>query len=571
MPSPVSERVEGAEAFLRALRDPGRNLKEKYRNKPIELAEAFGLKLPKKPVLVMIELGVLTEEQAIEKYGVIEPGLRELVEDVCLLREKSAVAVANRGGGKSFGVSFIEFFLWLVLDFDALNLGGSELQADQVYQYLIGYLEQEPYWKSLVKGEPMREKTFNKAGSWVRVLTASPKSVRSPHAGGKPGNRHGGILVIDEEAEADAEIVAASLATINTARPSVNVRCSTFHNLEGSFQEVVDNHQEMGYKLYRWDIFDVCEACDCVDECQSQEPCFREDHWEDYMDPDTGEAARRLVHRAYCGGKARYADGWVPMTEIEAMFRRMKRNHSRWEVEAMGSRPSTHGHVIKDMIKYAENKTPDSGESLYIPGSPIEVDVDWGTGAAGVCVWQEQPFGKHALLHADLVKDNNQTQLFGIILGYASRYQADLVGIAADIGGGGNYLNKSLREEYRLPVRDVNFAEEKEAAVAAWNILNEGDKLILPTEHDDFHSQVANWRRKNGRIAKGNDHLCDAAICYFSKFIERMGLNRVRIMPRTFSTNPMPQRGEDVPVHIGSRGRPRISMARTFGSKSKSR
>ncbi len=118
-----------ASNFLSALRDTARNLKEKYKGKPIELALHFGIKLPRKPVLVMIELGVITEEEAIKRFGTIEPGIRELVEDVCTLRVRNAVAVANRGGGKSKGVSFIEFYLWMILDFDALNLGGSELQA----------------------------------------------------------------------------------------------------------------------------------------------------------------------------------------------------------------------------------------------------------------------------------------------------------------------------------------------------------------------------------------------------------------------------------------------------------
>lgn len=505
------EPGDGAAAFIKVLRDPGRNLKEQFRDDPIALAESFGLKLPRKPVEVMLELGVISEEEVRERYGEVEPGLRELVRSVCTLENKSAVAVACRGGGKSQGVSFIEFFLWLVMEFDALNLGGSELQADQVYQYLLGYLEDDPYWLSLVKGEPMKERTFSKDGAWVRVLTASPKSVRSPHAGGGPRKRRGGLLVIDEEAEAESEIVNASLSTINTARPSVSVRCSTFHNLSGTFAEVVDHHEEMGYRLYKWDAFDVAEPCDCVGSCQSEEQCFREDHFEEFLDPETGEADRRLIHSAYCGGRARFADGWIPVNELETLFRRMKRNHSQWEVEAMGSRPSTSGHVIKDLLKHAENTVSETGEQVYLPGAPITLCVDWGSVAAGVEVWQAQPLGKHALLHADLLKDNNETQIFGSILGYAHRYIRELQEVAADIGGGGNYFNKKLREDHRLPVRDVNFQEEKEAAVAAWNLFNESNALVIPAEHEDFHRQVRDWRRKKGRIQKGNDHLCFVA------------------------------------------------------------
>lgn len=557
----------GADVFLRALRDTGRNLKDYYKTRPLELAERFGLMLPKKPVQVMLELGVITEEEAAERFGKLEPGLRDLVSDVCSLQVTDAVAVANRGGGKSFGVSFIEFVLWLIHEYDALNLGGSELQADQVYQYLLSYLGDDPYWMSLVRGEAMRERTFSTAGAWVRVLTASQKSVRSPHAGGGPKKRRGGILVIDEEAEAEEDIVEAALATVNTARPSVNVRCSTFHNLEGSFQKVVDNHVEMGYKLYRWDIFDVAEQCNCVGGCQSEEQCFREDHFEMYTDPESGETTRRLVHRAYCGGRAMYARGWIPIVEILKMWRRMKRNHSRWEVEAMGSRPSTAGHVIKDLNKFAENIVNVPAESLYIPGYPVEIDVDWGTGAAGVEVWQEQAGGKHVLLVADEIKDNNETQIIGAILTHAHTYRRELTEVAADIGGGGNYLNPKLRDDHRLPVRDVNFGEVKETAVAAWNILNEAGLIVIPAEFEDFTHQVRGWKRKNGRINKGDDHLCDTAVCHFAKMIDRLGLKKVRIPPRSFNTSGEGKGSApklpNQPLFRG-RGRPRVPVVRSF-------
>src|SRR5205085_6669688 len=126
----------------------------------------------------------------------------------------------------------------------------------------VSFLDSDPFWKALIDGEPMRERTDTTEKAWIRVLAASNKSTRSPHAGGKKKFKgkivvRGGILVIDEEAEADPKIVGASLGTINTARPSVNVRCSTFHNAVGSFAEVVDNHKKMGYKLYRWSVFDV--------------------------------------------------------------------------------------------------------------------------------------------------------------------------------------------------------------------------------------------------------------------------------------------------------------------------
>jgi hypothetical protein len=559
--------VTGLDEMLQAIRDPGRNLREKYADNPLELAARFGIKLPRKPVELMIEAGELTEEEAIEKYGPLIPGLRELVDEVCNLVIESAAVVGPRGGGKSLGVAFIEFYLWIIKLFDALNLGGSELQADQVYQYLQSFLESDPYWLTLIRGDPLQSKTETVERAWVRVLTASQKSVRSPHAGGKKsdGRVAGGILVIDEEAEAEASIVQAALPTINTARPSVNVRSSTFHNIAGSFADLIDNHQAMGYKLFKWDIFDVCEKCECKDECESDEDCFREDHFETYIDPSDHEEKKKLVHRAYCGGKARYAEGWIPVAEIVKLWKRMKRSHSTFEVECMGSRPTTSGHVIKDLMAVARNTVQESGESLYVKGSPVTVVVDWGTKAAGVSVWQEQFGGLHVPLHAEQVEEAGQTQIFGVILGHAYKYKDDLLEIAADIGGGGNYLNPKLREEYNMPVRDVNFNEEKEVAVAAWNIFSEADKVKYPAEHEEFMTQIKNWKRNptSSKITKGNDHICDSAICYFAKFVDQLHIRRGSITGVPFrastegrSKSSFASRGIRIPVAMSfSQGR----------------
>lgn len=588
MPRPRTDdvQVSGVDSLLHALRNPGRNIRQQFKDDPIGLAERLGLRLPEKPVFVMLRMGVITEEEAKERFGDddgnLHPGIRDLIYDVCTLEVKSAVAVANRGGGKSNGVAFVETFLTFVLDFDALNLGGSELQADAVYSYIEGFVDATPEFVDLVKGEMLRSETNTTKGAWIRVLTASSKSVRSPHAGGRrriPGSNPaqyrdaGGLLVIDEEAEADPDIVESALPTINTARPSVNIRCSTFHNIAGTFADVVENHEEMGYKLYVWDIFDVCEGCDCgPDGCESTETCFREDHYEEYTDPDTGQRTQRLLHRAYCGGRARYANGWIPMVEVESLWRRLKRNHARWEVEAMGSRPSASGHVIKDRKSYKKNRTDTAASELYRPGFPVTVCVDWGTIAAGVEVWQEWDRDRHALLHADLMEEAGLSQILGAILGYAQQYTLEFKEVAADIGGGGNYLNKALREEHGITTRDVNFGEEKEAAVAALNVYNEANKIILPNEFGDFHDQMMNWRRKNGRIEKKKDHMCDAAVCYFSAFIDRIGLTHLRGMMSTFTTASVLRRdmGPRTAVATTSKVVPathRLPMIRTFGSR----
>lgn len=559
--------IKSQSDLLEAVRNRAGSLRAKYLNDPLGLAERFGLMFPEKPLKVMQRLGLYNPEV----HGPITPGLRDLVEDVCTGEIESGVAVANRGGGKSQGVSFIEFFLVFIKDYDALNLGGSELQAQGVYNYVQSYIEHDKEFRDMVKGEPAISQTHTKHNAWIRVLTASQKSVRSPHAGGRKrdGRIAGGILVIDEEAEAAPEIVSAALSTINTAMPSVNVRASTFHNAEGSFKEVIENHEEMGYKLYNWDIFDVSEKCDCVDGCQSDEKCFREDHFETVVDPVTGEVNDKLIHRAYCGGRAMYASGWIPMKEIVKLWKRGKRNHATWEVEAMGSRPSSKGFVIRDLRAFDKNITKKTGAEIYETGMPISITVDWGTRAAGVEVWQQVMSGAHALIYAEQVEEAGLTQITSLLLQLRTKYLGEFMEVAADIGGGGNYLNPYMREEHRVFTRDVNFAESKEAAAAAFNVFNESEKIIIPEEFNIYIHQARNWKRKDGRIKKGDDHMMDSGLCYFSKFIDQLGLSKIKVPPRSSrTTSGDPERRETMIARPAVAGG-RVAVVRALGQRSK--
>lgn len=94
MPRATDVQLSGPEAFRHALRDQGRSLRERYRDDPIGLAERLGLKLPRKPGQVMADLGIYDEE----RFGPLTPGIRELVEDVCSLNIRDAVAVGPRWG-----------------------------------------------------------------------------------------------------------------------------------------------------------------------------------------------------------------------------------------------------------------------------------------------------------------------------------------------------------------------------------------------------------------------------------------------------------------------------------------
>lgn len=514
----------------------------------------------------MKKLGLLPRNYRVSK------GLRELVRDVCLLRVLRAAVQGPRGGGKSQGCSFIEFYLNAILDFEALNMGGSEQQAFAVYRYLQRYIKSSKFWMAWYT-VIQQSRTETKIGAWIAVLTASSRSIRSPHAGGlRPApnsgvdmsdlldemtpkeaeeylNEHeipmrdvGGCLVFDEEVEAEPEIVKGVLPTVNTARPSVILRLSTFHRTDGTYGELIDNHKEMGYNLYKWDIFDVAEKCtyNC-DECPGGKD-FSEDVFHTVVNEATGEEEVQLKHRAYCGvkkvdgtweGKAHYSEGWVPMEEIFQAWRESHMDSDWFEVEFMGWKPSQAGKVFKDAFMLQKSWRPTS----YVTGHPCTITIDWGfKSECCVQVWQEQPGGRKVLLECETYTQTRDTYIYEVVKAFGIKYNT------RDVRGDSShpFCNANLASDprYRMNVVEVIFQSHKEAAAGAWNNYIERDLCDMDPRFKQMHDRLKNWSRgPDGKIKKGDDHEGDAGLCFFSKFAEGNVLTSKRaIRPMTWKT-----------------------------------
>jgi len=468
------------------------NPRRYYRNKPIELAsELFGLTFPQKP----------NPEDG--------PGLREFVIDVGTGAVTRAALQAPRGGGKSLGLSYVEWYHNFVNDYDWLNLGGSEKQAEAVYGYMTQYVTTFPVIQEFY-GDPMRTNTVNKNGAWIKVLAASTKSIRSPHAGGIQINRigtgggRGGGLTIDEECEAEESIVMGAIPMVNTAEPSVICRASTFHRLDGTFKTLVDNHVEMGYKLYKWDCFDVCKPC--ILDCNDCYPDFSQDIWE----------GNKLIHAAYCGGKAKRAVGWIPIAEIYQSWRECLYSRDWFEIEMMGWRPSSAGLVIKNMRRF--NKDCVVSDWQHQANSHATITIDWGMkGECVVEVWEEQPGMICACLESEHYDhQESETYIYETVKGFGRLYKTNKV--RADSSH--PYCNATLANDprYRMDVYEVNFQTEKELAAGAINAKVDAGLVRIPSRHSILLRQMRGWRRERGKILKKDDHGCDAALCFFSKF-----------------------------------------------------
>lgn len=207
------------------------------------------------------------------------------------------IVAGCRGGGKSMADAAIEFVAWVFIDADVVNVGGSEIQAQNVYAYLQGFLGQyseeierwsmggralpldiskETMSKTIRKIDPLKLHTPTLVGAdgepidfvgvplakdtqaFIAVCAASQKQVRGPHAGSE---MRAGLLVVDEEGEVDADIFNAAKYMINTAHPAVMLRTSTYHMAVGTFAEDFEDPDQRGFERHRFSIFDIAKTC----------------------------------------------------------------------------------------------------------------------------------------------------------------------------------------------------------------------------------------------------------------------------------------------------------------------
>lgn len=503
----------------------------------------MSIRLPRKPLAIWAEEhGVSPEDYDLPP---ITAGLRELFFDVVVYKRViRAIAKAPRGGGKTLIASVIEFTLWFLDHYDWVNLGGSEKQARVLYGYIQSYLEDNP---PLMPDErtglvikSVQSETISSTRAWLKILTASTRQTRGPHAG--DGNRGGG-LTLDEEMETEEDVVEAAKWIINTANPGVTLRISTFHKTHGTFQEVWDQAKERGYTRYEWDIFDVCQKCHFACACEWVPPedieatpdlavpdvaddatfCPVTEFVRDYyIEHEDGE--NELLHRAYCGGKAQYSEGWIPIDNVVQMWQDTDR--ANFEVEGMGWRPSAGGLVIKDLDALDEMFVDE--EPPKRKGVPGVIGIDWGLQGECSIGALQMIDGDIWLVDYDFYTGVPDTTIYEVVAEMARVHGIE------EVNGDAShpYCNLNLkRPPYRLKVRPINFGVLKELGVGNVNKWVEDRRFKIPMgwrdpvkaqRYQKLKSQIINWRRdKNGKIVKRDDHGPDMILCGLLKWLRQ--------------------------------------------------
>ncbi len=280
-----------------------------------------------------------------------------------------AVVWANRGGGKTMlGAAATLLDLLFKPGIEVRILGGSLQQAERMYAHLRTLLDQPVLRKGggVLATEPTQRRIILQNGSRVELLACTQRSVRGTRVQ---------VLRCDEVEEMDPEVWAAAQMVTRSAVcggrpvPGRVEALSTMHRPSGLMAELTrsDHH-----RVYRWDSLDV------VGRCPPELPCGGCVLWDD------------------CRGRAKQADGFVP---VEDLMRQRRRVSDRvWDAEMMCRRPMT----LQGVYPSFDRGTHVSTDELWRPidGGTWWGGMDFGLRCPTVLLWAwSAGRGPDAVLH----------------------------------------------------------------------------------------------------------------------------------------------------------------------------
>lgn len=201
------------------------------------------------------------------------------------------VLKASRGfGGKTTLLGLLAVCLGATLKADVTVLGGSGGQSARVMKAMLQFWSAVNAPRHVLRSDPGRMRTVFEWGNEIEALTASQRSVRSPH----PQR-----LLLDEVDEMDIDIFNAAMGQTMSARgiPASTLVSSTHQNPAGTMTAVLKMAAEKG-----WPVMEYC--------------------WRETVEPH----------------------GWLLLAEVER--KRTEMTEAMWRTEVELQEPSASGLAI---------------------------------------------------------------------------------------------------------------------------------------------------------------------------------------------------------------------------------
>lgn len=271
----------------------------------------------------------------------------DLLEEMFFERVKKGVVLAARGSSKTRTVSIINFLDAFFKGVEVGLVAATRDQASKGYSYLTEYIK-NPFISRYVANSIKAKTEFINGGS-VEIHTGTVKGMNAAH----PTK-----LSIDEVEMIDYDVLEEGLSMTASKKgfKTRDLLISTRKKLAGTMQTLLDGADDLGFKIYRWNIFDVVERC--------QRLC--------HGDPVYGDCPAW----ERCQGKAHdVPGGFYPIEDFIEKARTL--TDWTWDMQWLCVRPSSERLVFSDQYFLKERNIIKTEDFLKLVEAESMDKVRW--------------------------------------------------------------------------------------------------------------------------------------------------------------------------------------------------
>lgn len=356
---------------------------------------------------------------------------------------------APRGGGKTIICALS--VIWAALTypkFQALILAGSYEQAANFYLYVRTFLDNCRILEEKIEGKSLMKMTRFTDGGYIKCLTASERSTRSPHVD---------WLFIDEFVLVTPDLIDSAFATVRTSTHPKRIFLTTASQTQACvsinrWYDYWDHAATYGFRTYQWGI----------DQC-------------DWISKQDLELARKML------------DPYV------------------FDSEYLGLRVGRKGAVWKEgQIITAVNTAIDYN---WLPDYPCVAGIDWGF-AHETVVTIIQPQREYSLvLHVE-----GKAQQDMNVWAYRLQELAHKYKIQAFYCDASHPFNNERLTQLDLPTAPIPFNKYKEKMIGEVRRQLEHQLIKIPEHFDKTIRQMKTYSYdpKTEKPLKENDDYVDS-------------------------------------------------------------
>lgn len=338
----------------------------------------------------------------------------DLIADLFFERTSAALALANRGGSKTFGVAVLHYLNSTYKPgCGSLTFAATEGQGRRCYSNIEDWCYERDEEtgrrtetvKSFIRDKPLKSNTTWKTGSMTEIVAGSENAVSGPH----PAKAHADEVDLMEPG---VWVQSRGLAVANRATgplpqwmqkfagmiPPQDIVTSTRNSTRGLMQELLDeiavdikNGNIPQFDLYIWCIWETIAQ---IPNCRGADPEERAKACIDAgLPPDSLCDCNRVVKgkmadgtdrtlEKICDGKAFISRGWKPPIDLIRTFKR--NTPGTWTLQHECGVGQDENNYIADWSLSEYGITAYEPNNLY---GPIYMGVDWGDTNPACVLW----------------------------------------------------------------------------------------------------------------------------------------------------------------------------------------